>query len=154
MGVARVAWMLRLVEAGAFGDGWSTVVMEIAKSADLRDIANLGLSLAEAKQLLAALRREVVAAQAREHALRRPPCRACGGACHLKDYRQHRIATPFGQVTVRLPRFRCIACGGTERGGDWPSHGRAAPELDQLQAHLSALVTYRTGGGVMGEEVP
>jgi hypothetical protein len=76
MGVARVAWMLRLVEAGAVGDGWSTDVMEIAKSADLRDIANLGLSLAEAKQLLAALQREVVAAQAREHALRRPTCRA------------------------------------------------------------------------------
>ena len=97
MGVARVAWMLRLVETGADGDGWSTDVMEIAKSADLRDIATLGLSLAEAKQVLAALQREVVAAQAREHALRRPTCRACGGACHLKDYRPHRIATLFGR---------------------------------------------------------
>src|SRR3954454_19372893 len=146
--------MLRLVEAGAAGDGWSTDVMEIAKSADLRDIANLGLSLAEAKQLLAALQREVVAAQAREHALRRPTCRACGGPCHLKDYRQHRIATPFGQVTVRLPRFRCIACGGTESGVDWPSHGRSIPELDQLQAHLSALMTYRTAADVLEQMLP
>src|SRR5690242_19029952 len=142
MGVARVAWMLRLVETGADGDGWSTDVIEIATSADLRDIATLGLSLAEAKQLLAALQREVVAAQAREHALRRPTCRACGGACHLKDYRPHRIATLFGQVTGRLPRFRCIACGGLESGGDLPSHSRSTPELDRLAGHLSWLMSY------------
>jgi len=47
--------MLRLVETGADGDGWSTDLMEIAKPDDLRNIANLGLSLAEAKQVLAAL---------------------------------------------------------------------------------------------------
>src|ERR1700760_2389192 len=154
MGVARVAWMLRLVETGADGEGRSTDVMEIAKSADLRDIADLGLSLAEAKQLLAAVQHEVVAAQAREHAARRPTCRACGGACHLKDYRPHRIATLFGQVTVRLPRFRCIACGGIESGVDWPSHSRSTPELDRLQAHLSALMTYRTAAEVLAQMLP
>jgi hypothetical protein len=146
--------MLRLVETGADGDGWSTDVIEIAKSADLRDIADLGLSLAEAKQLLAAVQHEVVAAQAREHAARRPTCRACGGACHLKDYRPHRIATLFGQVTVRLPRFRCIACGGIESGVDWPSHSRSTPELDRLQAHLSALMTYRTAAEVLAQMLP
>src|SRR3954454_23312276 len=146
--------MLRLVETGAAGDGRSTDVMEITKLDDFRDIANLGLSLAEAKQVLAALQREAVAAQVRDHALRRPACRSCGGACHLKDYRQHRIATLFGQVTVRLPRFRCIACGGIESGVDWPSHGRSTPELDQLQAHLSALMTYRTAADVLEQMLP
>src|SRR3954449_12167111 len=146
--------MLRLVETGAAGDGRSTDVMEITKLDDLRDIANLGLSLAEAKQVLAALQREAVAAQVRDHALGRPACRSCGGACHLKDYRQHRIATLFGQVTVRLPRFRCIACGGIESGVDWPSHGRSTPELDQLQAHLSALMTYRTAADVLEQMLP
>jgi hypothetical protein len=43
----------------------------------------------------------VIAAQARDHAARRPTCRCCGTACHVKDYRQHCIATLFGQVTVR-----------------------------------------------------
>ena len=152
--MARVAWVVRLVETGAGGDGQGTDVMEIAKADDLRDIANLGLSLAEAKQVLAALQREVVAVQAREHALRRPTCRACGGACHLKDYRQHRIATLFGQVTVRLARFRCIACGGIESGVDWPSHGRSVPELDRLQAHLAALMSYRTAAEVLAQMLP
>jgi hypothetical protein len=152
--MARVAWMLRLVEAGAGGDDRGTDVMEIAQPDDLRDIANLGLSLAEAKRLLAAIQREVVAAQAKDHAARRPSCRSCGGACHVKDYRQHRIATLFGQVTVRLPRFRCIACDGIESGVDWPSHCRSTPELDRLQAHLSALMTYRTAADVLEQMLP
>src|SRR3954454_16240662 len=146
--------MLRLVETGAAGDGRSTDVMEITKLDDFRDIANLGLSLAEAKQVLAALQREAVAAQVRDHALRRPACRSCGGACHLKDYRQHRIATLFGQVTVRLPRFRCVACGGIESDVDWPSHGRSTLELDRLEAHLSALMTYRTAADVLAQMLP
>ena len=152
--MARVAWILRLVEAGAGGDDRGTDVMEIAKPDDLRDIANLGLSLAEAKQVLAAIQREVVAAQAGDHAVRRPTCRSCGGACHVKDYRQHRIATLFGQVTVRLPRFRCISCGGIESGVDWPSHCKSTPELDRLQAHLSALMTYRTAADVLEQLFP
>ncbi|KAA5608105.1 hypothetical protein [Rhodovastum atsumiense] len=142
------------METSAGSDDQGTKVMEIAKPADLRDIANLGLNLAEAKELLAAIQREVVAAQAREHAVRRPTCRSCGGACHIKDYRQHRIATLFGQVTVRLPRFRCGGCGEIEGGVDWPSHCRSAPELDRLQAHLSALMTYRVAAGVLEQMFP
>ncbi len=48
-----VAWVLRLVEIGAEGEGPCTDVMEISRSGDLRDIAGLGLTLAEAKLLLA-----------------------------------------------------------------------------------------------------
>ncbi len=29
----------------------------------------------------------------------------------MKDWRSHQIATPFGGVVVRLPRFRCSGCG-------------------------------------------
>src|SRR3954452_5350754 len=64
-GVARVAWIVRLVETGTGDDDRSMDVMEIARLGDLSDIASLGLSLAEAKQVLAAMQREVVAAQAR-----------------------------------------------------------------------------------------
>jgi hypothetical protein len=53
--------------------------------------------------VLAGVQREIVAAQARVHAARRPVCRSCGTACWVKDYRQHAVATLFGQVAVRLP---------------------------------------------------
>jgi len=43
------------------------------------------------------------------------------------------------------------ACGGIEAGIDWPAHCRSTPELDRLQAHLSALMTYRTAADVLGQ---
>jgi hypothetical protein len=128
--------------------------MRIARPDDLADLATLGLSLAEGKRLLAGVQREIVAAQARLHAMRRPECRGCGAVCRVKDYRQHAIATLFGQVAVRLPRFRCAGCGAAEAGVGWPSHARSAPELDRLRAQLPALMTYRTAAALLGQILP
>ena len=146
--------MLRLVETGAEGEGPCTDVMEIHRSGDLADIASLGLTLAEAKRLLARVQQEVVAVQAEEHAVRRPACSRCGSTCRVKDYREHKVATLFGAVTVRLARFCCAACGGIETGVGWPSHCRSTPELDQLQAHLCALLTYRTAADLLEQMFP
>ncbi len=149
-----MAWMLRLVKIGGEGEGPCTDIMEIRRPDDLVDIANLGLTLAEAKLLLAGVQREIVAAQARDHAVRRPSCARCGDVCRVKDYRDHAVSTLFGQVTLRLPRFRCAACGGIEAGVGWPSQCRSTPELDRLQAHLCALMTYRTAADVLGQMFP
>jgi hypothetical protein len=149
-----VAWTVRLVSLGTEGEEHSTDVLQIARPGDLTDLASLGLTLGEGKRLLAGVQQEIVAAQARVHAVRRPECRSCGTACRVKDYRQHAIATLFGQVTVRLPRFRCASCGATEAGVAWPSHARSTPELDRLGAQLSALMPYRTAAAVLAQMVP
>jgi hypothetical protein len=135
-------WVLRLVETETDSPARGVDVLEISRPRDLGDIANLGLTLAEAKQLLARVQQAVVAAQAHDHAVVRPDCSCCGGRCHRKDWRLHQVATLFGAVAVRLPRFRCAGCGHTETGISWSSHCRSAPELDELRAHLSALMTY------------
>ena len=75
-----MAWILRLVKIGTEGDGHCTDVMEINRPDDLGDIADLGLTLAEGKLLLAGIQREIVAAQARDQAVQRPDCLRCGGA--------------------------------------------------------------------------
>jgi hypothetical protein len=149
-----VVWIVKLVSIGAEGEEHSTDVMRIARPDDLTDLATLGLTLAEGKRLLAGVQREVVAAQARLHAARRPACRGCGTTCRIKDYRHHAIATLFGQVAVRLPRFRCAGCGAAEAGVGWPSHVRSTPELDRLRAQLSALMTYRTAAEVLARVFP
>jgi hypothetical protein len=112
------------------------------------------LTLDEAKRLLAVLQQEIVAAQVRDHLARRPTCSRCGGGCRVKDYQDHVVATLFGRVMVRLPRFRCAAWSGSEPGIDWPSHCRSTPELDRLQAHLSALMTYRTAADLLAQVFP
>jgi hypothetical protein len=66
----------------------------------------------------------------------------------------HQVATLFGTVAVRLPRFRCAGCGHGENGIGWPSHCRSTPELDQLRAHLSALMPYRVAAGVIAHLLP
>ena len=96
----------------------------------------------------------MVAAQARDHAALRPECPGCGGRCHVKDWRSHQIATPFGAAAVRLPRSRCPGCGRGGTGTVWPSHCRSTPELDRLRAHLSALITYRVAAGVLAYLLP
>ena len=149
-----MAWILRLVKVGAEGENQSADVMTINRPDDLGDIATLGLTLAEGKLLLAGLQQEIIAAQAKVHAVRRPDCRSCGLVCRVKDYRDHRVATLFGQATVRLPRFRCAGCGVSEAGHGWPSHGRSTPELDQIQAHLAALMTYRVAADVLAQMFP
>jgi hypothetical protein len=79
--------------------------MAITRPDGLGDIANLGLTLSEAKQLLVQVQHQVVTDQATAPATIRPDCR-----------QPHRIATLFGEVRLRLPRFLCAGCGGGGTG--------------------------------------
>jgi hypothetical protein len=45
-------------------------------------------------------------------------------------------------------------CGTIEAAVDWPARCRSTLELDQLQAHLSALMPYRVAAGVLGHLLP
>ena len=149
-----MVWIVRLVQVGADGEAPFVDVMTINRPDDLDDIANLGLTVADGKRVLAGLQQEIVAAQAKSHSVHRPECRSCSGACHLKDYRNHMVATHLGQVTVRLPRFRCPGCDAIEAGVGWPSHCRSTPEFDQLQAHFSALMPYRVAADLLKQVFP
>ena len=149
-----MAWIVRLVNIGVDREERFADVMTINRPDDLDDIANLGLTVADGKRVLASLQQEIVAAQARNHSVQRPDCRNCSGVCHVKDYRNHAVATHLGQVTVRLPRFRCAECGAIEAGTGWPSHCRSTPQWDQLLAHFSALMPYRVAADVLGQVFP
>lgn len=56
-----MAWVLRLVETGGDGQAGSLDVLEISRPDNLRNVVDLGLTLAEAKQLLARVQQAVVA---------------------------------------------------------------------------------------------
>ena len=128
--------------------------MAITRPDSLGDIADLGMTLSEAELLLVQVQQQVVADQATTHAAFRPNCRSCGETCHVKDWQPHRIATLFGEVNLKLPRFLCAGCrcGGT--GVSWPSHCRSTPELNQLQARLCALMPFRVAADVLQHLLP
>jgi hypothetical protein len=148
-GDSRMEWTLCLVGMGIDGQSRRLNVMAISRPDDLGDIANLGLTLAEGKLLLAQVQQRLIAEQANIHAAFRPDCRSCGGTCHVKGWEPHRIATLFGEVRLKLPRFRCASCGCGTTGVSWPSHCRSTPELNQLQARLSALMPFRVAADVL-----
>ena len=147
-------WTLRLIGTGIDGQSRSSDVMAISRPDGLGDIANLGLTLAEAKQLLVQVQQEVVAAQTCHHRLVRPDCQSCSRRCHVKGWQPHRIATLFGEVRLELPRFLCAGCGCSEPGVSWPLHCRSTPELNQLQARLSALMPYRVAAELLQHLLP
>jgi hypothetical protein len=125
-----------LVETGIDGPARVIDVLDIRPLDGLGEIAKLGLTLVEARQILARLQQAVVAVQAGDHVVLRPDCSSCGQACHVKDWWRHRVATLFGTMAVRLPRFRCPGCGHGETGIGWPPYYRPTPEFDQLRAAL------------------
>jgi hypothetical protein len=147
-------WVLRLIETGMTSAVTGIDAMEISRPDGAGGIGDLGLTLSEAKQLLARVQQAIVAAQAGDLAARRPGCPSCGGRFHVNDWRCHLLATPFGKVTARLPRFRCISCGHLERCVTWPSHCRSTPELDRLRAHLSAVMPFRVAADVLRHLLP
>src|SRR4051794_13463506 len=142
-----MGWVLRLVEVEGPLD--SVDVLEIDRPGNLDDLADLGLRLLDGKQLLSQVQQAVVSAPCRGHVGPRSGCRACGAAIAVKDYRPRRIATLFGQVTVRLPRFRCAGCRGDQAGIEWPPQCRSTPEFDQVRAQFSAFLPYRVAAGVL-----
>jgi hypothetical protein len=143
-----------LIETGMPNEVGGVDVMEICRPEAASNIANLGLTLSEAKELLARVQQAVVAALARDLAARRPEYPSCRGRCYVNCRSCHLLATPFGKVTVQLPRFRCVSCGHIERCAAWPSHCRSTPESDRLRAHLSALMPFRVAADVLKHLLP
>jgi hypothetical protein len=143
-----MGWVSRLVEMGTDDPSGGTEVMEISRPCDLRNFTDLGLTLAEAKQLLARVQQAVADSRPSDHSVWRPCCASCGGMYQVKAGRLHQIATVRGMVKVGLPRFVCANCGRGEPGINWPAYCRSTPELGQVRAHLSALMPYRVAAGV------
>ena len=91
-----MALIVRLVKIGAGGEEQATDVLKIDRPGDLDDVANLGLTSAEATLVLASVRREIVAAQARDDAVWGP------GMVRPPTARQPR-ARPSASVVRKKP---------------------------------------------------
>ena len=107
----------------------------------------LGLSLAEAKAVLAGLQRHLVQAQAEEHCQIRRRCPRCGGQRPLKDRRPRQLRSLFGTVEVRAPRFEPCQCSVTLRTILSPVKeimpDCCTPEYERVLAEFGALLPYR-----------
>src|ERR1700733_9712301 len=125
-----MGWVLRLVETGIDGQSRISDVMEINRPDGLSDIGHLGLTLAEAKQLLARVQQEVVAAQTDKHGRLRPNCRSCGGRRVVAWIEGLVAKPPTASAFIRRGRSPGVptpASGSGHERRHWPRSSDADP---------------------------
>ena len=142
--------MRLIIEARLVGDGdESTNVIPLAviqRHDD--DLEQLGLSLAEGRELLAATQSALVSSQASVWVSTQDYCHACYTPLRRKDSRSIVMRTVFGKVTMSSPQFWC--CDGEPR--QWQERTisplaqalpkRVTPELEYLQTKWAAHLPY------------
>jgi hypothetical protein len=106
----------------------------------------LGLTLAEAKEMLASVQHTFITAQARAYIAQHHACSHCGTPRSSKDQRTIVFRTLFGTVRVSSPRFYTCRCQPQTTASWSPLAAclpeRTTPELLYLEAKFAALMSY------------
>ena len=120
--------------------------------------ATVGLTLADGKRTLAGLEDHLVRAQAEEYCRQRRVCSHCRSQRPLKDVRARRLASLFGTVQVRAPRFLPCPCAVTRRHTLNPvaeiMPDRCTPEYERVIAKMGSLLPYRRARTLLSEFLP
>jgi hypothetical protein len=126
-----------------------------------RSLADLGLTLAEGRSILAKMQAELISKQMQCWLSGQIHCQSCGAALRHKDSRSTVLRTVYGKVTVKSPRLWSCACHGS---GQAPRHvvhplprtltGRVTPELEYLQAKWAAHLPFRQAKAMLKEVLP
>jgi len=102
--VAKLVWRVKLVTELPAGVTTEVEVARLERDEQV-GLAELGLRLAEAKQLTAALQAEIVSAHVARMGERRRVCVACGPALASKGFYAASFRSLFGDVPVRVRRL-------------------------------------------------
>ena len=127
---------------------------------DRDDLApgTLGLQLAEAKDLLAAVQDTLAGQQATAAIIKQVTCPHCGRARRHKDMRTIVVASLFGALRLASPRWWHCGCRGQPARTFQPLAGllpgRTTPELACLQARFAAVVSCGITADLLGELLP
>ena len=121
----------------------------------------IGLSLEEAKQILAELQRRVLQTQMEEYTYCARACSACLKMRRQRACRTRTIQTLFGKVTVEAPRISICPCSNTRGFVDLSFSSladllpdRCTPEFRRLQADLGARHSFREAGRILSQLLP
>ena len=97
----KLVWRVKLVSERGSGVTTETEVARIERDEET-GLAELGLRLAEAKRLTAALQAQIVPTQVAMVGECRRRCEACGRRLASKGHYQARFRSLFGDVPVRV----------------------------------------------------
>ena len=155
--VANLVWRVKLVAELPTG---VTKEMEIAclERDEQAFLADLGLQLAEAKQLTAALQAEMVSTQVSVMGERCRWCGACGRVLTSKGYYRATLRSLFGDVPVQARRLLVCSCQSSEGVKSFPvldlAAATVAPELAYVTARYAALMPFGKAASLLAELLP
>ena len=155
--VTKLVWRVKLV--AELEPGLTTEV-EIARREreEQAGLADLGLRLAEAKQLTAALQAEMVPAQVAMMGERGRSCEVCGTVLAGKGHYGATFRSLFGDVPVRLRRLLACPCQGSGEVKSFAvfnlEAATVAPELAYVTARYAALVPFGKVADLLSELLP
>ncbi len=152
-------WTILVETTGADGATERIEIAALERDLSSRTPDDIGLRLAEAKDLLLRLQSFLAQDHVRQVSALDRTCH-CGSRRRLHDYRSRQVATLFGRVILRQPRWRPCDCDSFEaqpntdqacRRGRTSAliGGRATSELVRVQAELGARLSFREAARVM-----
>ncbi len=100
------------------------------------------MTLADGKLSLAGRQQEIVAAQAKSHAVRRADWRSCGEVCRVKDDRDHAVVTLSASSRCGFPAFAVPGAAATK------------PARLAIALPLDAGVGSASGASLRADDVP
>ena len=119
----------------------------------------LGLNLAEARQILHEVQQAMVTSQAAEYMDRQRHCPCCGGRRSLKGRHEIVFRTLFGKLRLDSMRLHHCECDPGQPAGTFSPlaellQERTAPELLYLEAKWSSLLSFGVSCDLLGEVLP
>ena len=125
---------------------------------DCQGIEQLGLTLAEGKQLLTQLQRHVVARQASIFVTTRSHCTACGTPLQRKEQTTRVLRILFGTVLLTSPRLYHCRCQPRTMTTFRPLtellSASTTPELLFLETKWASLISYGLTARVLKDFLP
>jgi hypothetical protein len=150
-------WRVKLVTELQAGETTEVEVARLERD-EQAGLADLGLRLAEAKHLTAAIQAEIVPAQVMVAGEHRRLCVACQGEQASKGHYTASFRSLFGNVPVRIRRLlTCPRQDGVE-ARSFPAFdleaATVAPELAYVTARYAALAPFGKVADLLAELLP
>ena len=143
--MAKLVWRVKLVTELQTGETTEVEVARLERD-EHAGLADLGLRLAEAKQLMATIQAEIVPAQVMVVGEHRRACVACEGELASKGHYTTTFRSLFGDVPIRIRRLLTCPC---QDGGEAKSAAAfdleaatVAPELAYVTARYAAMAPF------------
>ena len=121
-------------------------------------LEQIGLSIDEAKSLLARLQERIVAAQAHAFAAEHHHCKECSASLRSKGKTIIRFRTAFGDVPITSPRLHRCACDTATARTFSPLadlfREHVAPEMLYLETKWASLVSFGVTVDLLKDVLP